>query len=82
MSLPTLPVHTNSMKRGRYIMILAIQVGLVTRRAVPPGSVKRAGTVYLSSTAGRMSTIILIISGKWLIALMRKRVFSVSWTLN
>lgn len=77
MSLPTLPIHTNTKGRGICVMILAIQVGVVTREAVPPGSVKIAGTVY-----ARMLIIILIISGEWLIAVMRKRVISVSWTLN
>lgn len=73
MSLPTLPVHTNTMGRGIFMMIDAIKVGFVTRRVVPPGSLKLAGTVYV-----RMPIIILIASGKWLIAMIRKRVISSS----
>ena len=74
MFLPVLPVHTNTMERGRFIMILAIQVGMVTRRAVPPGSFKLGSAVNLTSCV--MPAIILIFSGKWLIAMMRKRVIS------
>ena len=61
MSLPVIPDHTISVGGGILVTIDAIQVGIVAR-VVPPGSVKRPGTVYA------ILIIILITSCKWLIA--------------
>jgi len=43
-SLEPFPVHTNTIGRGIFVMILAIQVRVVTV-SVPPGSMKQLGTV-------------------------------------
>ena len=71
MSLPGIPVQTIAAGGGTFVTIDAIQIGMVTR-IVPPGSVKQTGTIVA------MVVIILILSGKWMIAMIGERVQSIS----
>ena len=71
-SPPVKPDQTIANWTGIAVTIDAIQVRAVTV-VVPPGSIKRIGTVSLI-----IFVIVLILSGKWLIMVIRERVASSS----